>query len=66
MAYAERQALYREIEADRKSKVMTFVASDRLGEYWSGQCVGTIVADDAVAPFVDLLDQVGPKGCLSL
>ena len=66
MAYAERQVLYRQIETDRNSKVMTLVTSDRLGEYWPGKGVGTIIADDAIAPFVDLLDQIGPTSKVSL
>ena len=66
MGYAERQAFYRQIEAQRNSKVITFVTSDRQGEYWSAKFVGVVVADDAVAPFVDLLDRIGSTEKVSL
>lgn len=59
MNYAARQDLYRQIEADRGSKVIAFVTGDRNG-------LQTQIAADAVEPFVSLLDVVGPQPKLSL
>lgn len=59
MNYAARQALYRAIEAERKSKVIAFVTSERLS-------LQTIIAIDAVAPFVALLDRIKPTKRISL
>jgi hypothetical protein len=59
MFYANRQAIYREIEADRNSKVIAFVTSDR-------NRLETIIASDAITPFVSLLDAIGPTQKLSL
>jgi len=59
MDHAYRQALYRQIEAERGSKVIAFVTGERLG-------LQTIIANDAVEPFVSLLDSIGPTPKLSL
>jgi len=59
MNYATRQALYRQIEKERKSKVLTFVTSDRPG-------LETVIAQDCIDLFVDLLDQIGPTKKISL
>lgn len=59
MDYATRQKLYRKIERDRKTKVLAFVTSDRVG-------METRIAPDCVDLFVDLLDRIGPTKRLSL
>lgn len=59
MNHAARQALYRQIEADRKSKVVAFVTGERPG-------LQTQIAGDAIEPFVSLLDEIGPVQKLSL
>lgn len=59
MNYAARQAYYREIEKTRGSKVIAFVNGERLG-------LQTIIAGDAIEPFVALLDTIGPTKKLSL
>lgn len=59
MNYAARQVLYRQIEAERGGKVIAFVTGDRLG-------LQTIIASDAVDPFVSLLDEIGPTRKISL
>jgi hypothetical protein len=59
MNYAARQALYKQIEADRGSKVIAMVTGDRNG-------LQTQIAGDAVEPFVSLLDVIGPTKKISL
>ena len=59
MNYATRRDLYRQIEAERHTKCIAFVTGERLG-------LQTIIAADAVEPFVSLLDQIGPTPKLSL
>lgn len=59
MNYATRQALYRTIEKERETKVFTFITSDRKD-------METIIAQDCIVPFVDLLEQVGPTKRISL
>ncbi|MGV7213462.1 SDH family Clp fold serine proteinase [Bradyrhizobium sp. UFLA05-112] len=59
MDYQARQALYRQIEKERRTKVLTFVTSDRQG-------METVIAQDCIDLFVDLLDQVGPTKKISL
>ncbi|RWG08276.1 hypothetical protein [Mesorhizobium sp.] len=59
MNYAARQAYYREIEKTRDTKVIAFVTGERLG-------LQTIIAGDAIEPFVTLLDSIGPTKKLSL
>ncbi|ESW69081.1 hypothetical protein NKK52_07025 [Mesorhizobium sp. C277A] len=59
MNYAARQAYYREIEKARGSKVIAFVNGERLS-------LQTIIAGDAIEPFVTLLDAIGPTKKLSL
>lgn len=59
MTYAQRQAFYRQVEAERDSKVIAFVTGERIG-------LQTIIASDAVGPFVSLLDDIGPTKKLSL
>jgi hypothetical protein len=53
MDYATRQKLYALIERDRKTKVITYVTSDRAG-------METQIAQDCIDLFVDLLDLIGP------
>jgi hypothetical protein len=53
MNHETRTKLYKEIEAARSTKVITFVTSDRAG-------METMIAPDCIDLFVDLLDQIGP------
>lgn len=57
--FAARQGLYRAIEKDRGTKVLAFVTGDRVG-------LQTIIANDAIEPFVTLLDEIGPTKKISL
>ena len=59
MNYKARQALYRRIERERDTKVLTFVTSERSG-------METIIAPDCIDLFVDLLDKIGPTKKISL
>lgn len=59
MNFATRQALYREIEKERGTKVIALVTGDRSG-------LETQIAGDAIDLFVALLDQIGPTKKLSL
>lgn len=59
MNHADRLPLYKQIEAERGSRVLALVNSERLG-------LQTQIARDAVAPFVSLLDEIGPTPKLSL
>lgn len=59
MNYAIRANLYRQIESERETKIITFATSDRLG-------METQIASDCVNLFVDLLDQIGPTKKISL
>lgn len=59
MNHATRVKHYKEIEAQRDTKVLAFVTSDRQG-------METQVAQDCVDLFVSLLDHVGPTKKISL
>lgn len=59
MTHAVRLPLYQQIEQDRGSRVLALVNSERLG-------LQTQIASDAVAPFVSLLDDMGPVPKISL
>jgi hypothetical protein len=59
MDHATREPIYRQIEAERNTKVLALVTGERLG-------LQTQIAQDAVTPFVSLLDQIGPVPKLSL
>jgi Serine dehydrogenase proteinase len=59
MDYKTRQALYRKVEKERGTKVLTFVTSDRQG-------METVIAPDSIDLFVDLLDKIGPSKKISL
>ena len=59
MDYPERQELYRQIEHNRETKVLSFITSDRKG-------METVIAQDCIDPFVDLLEQIGPTKRISL
>ncbi len=59
MDHATRLPIYQEIEAERNTRVLAFVTGDRPG-------LETQIAQDAVRPFVTLLDQIGPVPRLSL
>ena len=59
MGYSERRELYRSIERDRKTKVLSFITSARKG-------METVIAQDCIDPFVDLLEKIGPTKHISL
>lgn len=59
MDHAHRQALYRAVEKERSSRVIAFVTSDRSG-------METQIHSDCIGMFVDLLDEIGPTGKISL
>lgn len=59
MNYSERKRLYRQIERDRESKVLSFITSDRRG-------MESQIAQDCIDPFVDILEQIGPTDRISL
>ncbi|MGA3062995.1 MAG: hypothetical protein ABSD90_07175 [Methylocystis sp.] len=59
MDYAFRLRLYRRIERERQTKVLAFITGDRPG-------METAIAPDCIAPFVALLDQIGPTNKISL
>jgi hypothetical protein len=59
MSYLVRKRLYKQIEAERNSKVISFVTSDR-------QNAETQIAPDCVQMFVDILDNIGPTPKISL
>jgi ATP-dependent protease ClpP protease subunit len=57
--YSKRRRLYKEIEAERKSRVLCYVTGDRTS-------LETQVAPDAVKLFTGLLDAVFPTTKISL
>ncbi|MCY4115880.1 MAG: hypothetical protein OXF55_03180 [Caldilineaceae bacterium] len=59
MNYSTRREVYRQIEEERESKLLTYVTSDRQG-------MDAIIAHDCIDPFVDLLDGIGPTSRISL
>ena len=59
MKYSDRLEIYKRIEKERDSAVLTYVTSDRSG--WDIH-----VASDVIDPFVDLLDAIGPVRRISL
>lgn len=59
MDFATRKRVYRQIENERSSKVITFVTSDRPG-------LESQIAADTVNLFVELLDKIGPTAKISL
>jgi hypothetical protein len=59
MSYKSRKPLYRKIEKLRTSKVLSYITSDRQG-------METIVSNDCIDLFVDLLDKIGPTKKISL
>ena len=59
MNYVERQKLYRSIEKNRSTKVLSFITSDRKN-------METMIAQDCIVPFVDLLEDIGPTERISL
>ncbi len=59
MNHATRKALYKQIEADRSTRVIAMVNGERVG-------LQTGIAVDAVRPFVSILDDIGPVAKLSL
>jgi hypothetical protein len=59
MNHALRRPLYERIETERETKVIAFVTGERNG-------LQTQIAGDAVGPFVNILDRIGPVKRLSL
>ena len=59
MNYSHRLELYRQIEQERESIVLTYVTSDRAN-------VEIMIALDCIDAFVDILDKVGPTKRISL
>jgi Serine dehydrogenase proteinase len=59
MNFAARKKIYRAIEKERQTKIVTFVTSDRAG-------LETQIAPDCIDLFVDLLDRIGPTKKISL
>lgn len=59
MRYTDRFKLYKQIESDRGSAVLTYVTSDRQG-------METQISPDVIDPFVELLDLIGPVKRISL
>lgn len=58
MKYATRKALYRKVERERTSKVIALFTGDRTG-------METVIAQDVINLFVNLLDQIGPTQKIS-
>lgn len=59
MDQANRAPLYAQMEHERGTKVIVFVTGERPG-------LETQIAEDAVAPFISVLDKIGPTHRLSL
>ena len=59
MSYSARRLLYQKIEAERDTKVLAYVTSDRMN-------METAIAQDCIDPFVDLLEKIGPTKRISL
>ena len=59
MNFFDRKKLYQQIERDRDTKVLAFITSNRAN-------METMIAQDCIDPFVDLLEQVGPTRQISL
>lgn len=59
MNHALRQTVYHQIEKERATKVIALITGERPG-------LETQIAADAVAPFVSMLDSIGPTPKLSL
>ena len=59
MDYPKRRDLYQRIEQDRETKVLSFITSDRKN-------METVIAQDCIDPFVDLLERIGPTKRISL
>ena len=59
MDYSRRRELYRQIERERDTKVLSFITGDRKE-------METAIAQDCIEPFVDLLEKIGPTKRISL
>ena len=59
MSYLERLKIYRQIERDRKTKLIAFVTSDRRN-------METQISPDSIEIFVNLLDEIGVTKRISL
>ncbi len=59
MRYSDRIELYKSLENERNSAVITYVTGDRQG-------METAIAPDVIDPFVDLLDKIGSVPRISL
>lgn len=59
MGFAERKPLYEAIEKDRKTKVISYITSDRAN-------ATAQIGADCIDIFVDVLDEIGPTDRISL
>ena len=59
MRYSDRLEIYKQIEKDRDTKVLTYITSGRSG-------MQTAIHTDVIDPFVDLLDTIGPVERITL
>jgi len=58
-SFSERKEIYKKIESDRDSKVLSFITGTR-------QNLETQIANDCIDPFVEILDSIGPTQRISL
>ena len=59
MTYPDRQEVYKQIEQERDSKVLSFITGERQG-------LEAKIALDCIDQFVNLLEQIGPTKRISL
>ncbi len=59
MSYSARKKLYKAIEKDRNTRVLSFVTGTRRG-------LDIQIADDCMEMFVEILDRIGPTDRISL
>ncbi len=52
--FSERKKLYKKIESDRDSKVLSFIMGTRHN-------LEAQIARDCIDPFVEILDSIGPS-----
>lgn len=59
MNFDDRKALYKRLQKQRSSRVLTYATGDRVG-------LETQIASDSIDLFVDLLDRIGPTEKITL
>lgn len=59
VSFKDREPLYREIEAERDTKIIAYITGDRIN-------AETQIGADCIDIFVDLLDAIGPTKKISL